>query len=52
VGVKADLISYGVRGLKGGMKAADKSDARYSLVIGDDEVSSGFGQKNKINEHW
>ncbi|NBU94205.1 MAG: histidine--tRNA ligase, partial [Actinobacteria bacterium] len=43
IGVKADL-SYGDRGLKGGMKAADKSDARYALVIGDDEVSSGLGQ--------
>jgi histidyl-tRNA synthetase len=43
IGVKADL-SYGDRGLKGGMKAADKSDARYALVIGDDEVSSGSGQ--------
>ena len=42
-GVRAD-ISYGDRGLKGGMKAADKSDAKYALVIGDDEVKSGVGQ--------
>lgn len=42
-GLKADL-SYGDRGLKGGMKAADKSDARYALVIGDDEIKTGFGQ--------
>lgn len=42
-GIKADL-SYGDRGLKGGMKAADKSDARYALVIGDDEVKTGSGQ--------
>jgi histidyl-tRNA synthetase len=42
-GIKADL-SYGDRGLKGGMKAADKSDARYALVIGDDEVKTGTGQ--------
>jgi histidyl-tRNA synthetase len=43
IGVRAD-ISYGDRGLKGGMKAADKSDAKYALVIGDDEVKSGVGQ--------
>ena len=42
-GLNADL-SYGDRGLKGGMKAADKSDARYALVIGDDEIKSGVGQ--------
>ena len=34
-------VAYGDRGLKGGMKAADKSQARYALVIGDDEVVSG-----------
>jgi histidyl-tRNA synthetase len=34
-------MAYGDRGLKGGMKAADKSQARYALVIGDDEVISG-----------
>ena len=43
VGIKADL-SYGDRGLKGGMKAADKSDASYALVIGEDEVKTGAGQ--------
>ncbi len=42
-GVRADL-AYGDRGLKGGMKAADKSDAKYALVIGDDEIKSGSGQ--------
>jgi len=42
-GLNADL-SYGDRGLKGGMKAADKSDAKYALVIGDDEIKSGVGQ--------
>lgn len=38
-GLKVDL-AYGDRSLKGGMKAADKSGARFSLVIGDDELSS------------
>ncbi len=39
-GITCDM-AYGDRGLKGGMKAADKSGALYSLVIGDDEVSNG-----------
>ena len=34
-------ISYGDRALKGGMKAADKSGARYSIVLGADEIASG-----------
>ena len=40
VGITCDM-AYGDRGLKGGMKAADKSRALYSLVIGDDEISNG-----------
>ena len=39
-GITCDM-AYGDRGLKGGMKAADKSGAIYGLVIGDDEISSG-----------
>ena len=39
-GIICDM-AYGDRGLKGGMKAADKSGAQYGLVIGDDEISSG-----------
>jgi len=39
-GIICDM-AYGDRGLKGGMKAADKSGALYGLVIGDDEISSG-----------
>jgi len=38
-GLKVDL-AYGDRSLKGGMKAADKSGARYSIVIGDDELAT------------
>ena len=33
--------SYGERGLKGSMKAADKSGARFCIVMGDAEISSG-----------
>ncbi len=39
-GIGCDM-AYGDRGLKGGMKAADKSQALYALVLGDDEVLSG-----------
>lgn len=39
-GIKCDM-AYGDRGLKGAMKAADKSGATYALVIGDDEIASG-----------
>ena len=39
-GISSDM-AYGDRALKGGMKAADKSGARYSAVIGDGEISSG-----------
>jgi histidyl-tRNA synthetase len=34
-------ISFGDRALKGSMKAADKSKAKYVLVLGDSEISSG-----------
>lgn len=39
-GVSCDM-AYGDRGLKGAMKAADKSGAKFSLVIGDDELATG-----------
>ncbi len=39
-GITCDM-AYGDRALKGAMKAADKSGAKYGLVIGDDEISSG-----------
>jgi histidyl-tRNA synthetase len=37
-------MAFGDRALKGAMKAADKSGAKYGLVIGDDEINSGMGQ--------
>ena len=42
-GISCDM-AFGDRGLKGAMKAADKSGAKYGLVIGDDEINSGMGQ--------
>ena len=35
-------ISFGERGLKGAMKGADKSGAKHVIVLGDEEVQSGF----------
>ncbi len=34
-------IAFGDRALKGAMKGADKSGARYVIVIGDSEITSG-----------
>ena len=42
-GFSAD-IAYGDRALKGGMKAADKSGARYAMVLGENEISTGSAQ--------
>ncbi|MVU77825.1 histidine--tRNA ligase [Nocardia sp. ET3-3] len=39
-GIRTDL-AYGGRGMKGAMKAADKSGARVALVLGDREVAEG-----------
>jgi histidyl-tRNA synthetase len=39
-GVAVDL-SYGGRGLKGAMKAADRSGARYTLVLGERDLEAG-----------
>ena len=34
-------MAYGDRALKGAMKSADKSGAKFSSVIGADEIKSG-----------
>ncbi|OLL72587.1 Histidyl-tRNA synthetase [Pseudonocardia sp. Ae168_Ps1] len=39
-GVRVDL-SYGGRGLKGAMKSADRSGARFALVLGDRDLENG-----------
>ncbi|MBY4205484.1 histidine--tRNA ligase [Rhodococcus fascians] len=38
-GIAVDM-AYGNRGMKGAMKAADRSGARYALVLGDQELSA------------
>jgi histidyl-tRNA synthetase len=45
-GVRVDL-AYGDRGLKGAMRAADRSGARLALVAGDRDIDAGsIGVKN------
>lgn len=39
-GIRVDL-AYGNRGLKGAMKAADRSGAPYVLIVGEQEVADG-----------
>lgn len=47
-GVTCDM-AYGDRGLKGAMKAADRSGAKYGLVIGDDELATGNCQLKSMS---
>jgi histidyl-tRNA synthetase len=42
-GVAADTV-YGDRGLKGAMKAADRSGASHAVVIGERDLAEGVGQ--------
>ena len=42
-GVRADL-AYGGRGLKGAMKAADRSGAAYAVVLGERDLAAGVAQ--------
>ena len=42
-GVRTDL-AYGNRGLKGAMKGADRSGARYAVVLGDRDLESAVAQ--------
>ena len=47
-GVACDM-AYGDRALKGAMKSADKSGARFSAVIGSDEIKSGTVALKDLN---
>jgi histidyl-tRNA synthetase len=42
-------IAFGDRALKGAMKAADKSGAKYTLVLGADEIASGKGELKEMS---
>ncbi len=47
IGVRVDL-AYGGRGLKGAMKAADRSGARYALVLGERDLAEGVVQLKEL----
>ncbi len=47
--LRADM-AYGDRGLKGAMKAADKSGARFAVVIGDEEVTNSQVQIKNLGD--
>jgi histidyl-tRNA synthetase len=42
-GIATD-VSYGDRGLKGAMKGADRSGARFAIVLGDRDLDAGAVQ--------
>ncbi len=42
-GVRCDL-AYGDRGLKGAMKGADRSGARWAVIVGDRDLEAGVAQ--------
>jgi len=49
-GVASDL-AYGDRGMKGAMKAADRSGAAYAVVLGDRDLEAGQAQLKDLREH-
>ncbi len=46
---KSVEVAFGDRGLKGAMKAADKSGARYAVVLGDEEITSSVLQLKNMS---
>ncbi len=49
-GISADM-SFGDRGLKGAMKGADRANARFALVLGDQELESGTVALKDLRAH-
>ncbi|QGK69640.1 histidine--tRNA ligase [Allosaccharopolyspora coralli] len=47
-GVRVDL-AYGGKGLKGAMKAADRSGARFALVLGERDLEAGEAQLKDLS---
>jgi len=45
--LRVDLV-WGDRGLKGSMKAADRSGARFALVLGDRDLATGTAQLKNL----
>ena len=48
-GIKTE-IAFGDRALKGAMKAADKSAARYVIVLGESELSQGSVELKRMSD--
>ncbi|MER7079604.1 histidyl-tRNA synthetase [Saccharopolyspora kobensis] len=46
-GVRVD-VAYGGKGLKGAMKAADRSGARFALVLGERDIEAGTAQLKEL----
>src|SRR5690606_12923802 len=46
-GVATD-VALGGRGLKGAMKAADRSGARYALILGERDLAGGVAQSKEL----
>ncbi|MCW2604535.1 MAG: hisS, partial [Pseudonocardiales bacterium] len=42
-GIRVDM-AYGSRGLKGAMKGADRSGARFAVIVGDRDLDAGAAQ--------
>ena len=49
LGFRCDM-AYGERGLKGAMKSGDKSGAKYLVVIGEDEITSGQAEIKQMSD--
>ena len=49
-GICADL-AYGDRGMKGAMKAADRSGASFAVVLGDRDLEAGEAQLKDLSAH-
>jgi histidyl-tRNA synthetase len=48
-GIASDLV-FGDRGLKGSMKAADRSGARWAVVVGDRDLEAGVAQVKDLSD--
>jgi histidyl-tRNA synthetase len=48
-GIAADL-AYGDRGMKGAMKAADRSGATYAVVLGERDLEAGVAQVKDLRD--
>ncbi len=50
-GIPAET-EYGGRSVKAQMKAADRAQARYALILGDDEIAAGTLQLKNLRDGW